>query len=208
VIKKRHLILPVLLALLGAAQAADTSSAARQRLGDDEALWTRLQKGEAVLLPSKFRAKGFRDNRATSAAILINSSAKPIWQVVSDKESAPEYMSGLLRSEVVKKASDHMIVEAEMKIGRLPGTFTYLMRHQTRTNESITFKFISGDVRDIQGAWELLPAGEGKTVLLYSLWLDPGFYVPQGFVQKSLRSGVPNAVRAVRDRVKSVYAVR
>lgn len=193
--------------MLGAAQAADTS-AARQRLGEDQALWNRLENGEAVLLPSKFRAKGFRDNRATSAAILINSSATPIWKVVTDKESAPEFMSGLRRSEVIQKASDHMIVEQEMKIGRLPGTFTYLMRHQTRTNESITFKFISGDVRDIQGAWEFLPAGDGKTVLLYSLWLDPGFYVPQGFVQKNLRNGVPNAVRAVRDRVKQVYAVR
>ena len=52
----------------------------------------------------------------------------------------------------------------------------------------------------------MAPADGGtKTELTYSMFIDPGFFLPQWIVREGVKGELPRTLSALRQRIKDVY---
>ena len=183
-----------LLALLGA-----TALAAQESLTPDEL--ARVERGEVIV--RSLAVEGTTAGRVL-AAVAIAAPAAAVWEVMVDVEHAPAFVPGLRRARVLEREAAHELIEHTVKYAVFLPEFTYRYRADYQRPARIDFQRVSGDLRALQGTWTLRPSADGGgTVVVYSVALDPGFFVPQWLVRQSLRKNLPAVLLALRERVQS-----
>lgn len=161
--------------------------------------WGRLSRGEVVVVTDP----AGRPHRTVQAAILLEAPAERIWEVMVDCDGAPEFVPGLRECRVVERGDGWEVLQHRVRISSLLPQVTYRFRATYRRPERIDFVRVSGDLDAMEGSWTLLPLDEGRTVVRYSVYLDPGFLAPQWLVRQALRHDLPELLRALRRRVAS-----
>jgi ribosome-associated toxin RatA of RatAB toxin-antitoxin module len=160
--------------------------------------WGRLSRGEVVV-----SADPAGRHRSVQAAILLDAPAERIWEVMVDCDGAPEFVPGLRECRVVEQGDGWEVLQHRVRISSLLPQVTYRFRATYRRPERIDFVRVSGDLDAMEGSWTLLPVDEGRTVVRYSVYLDPGFLAPQWLVRQALRHDLPELLRTLRRRVAS-----
>jgi hypothetical protein len=189
-------------ALLPAAAAAQTGWVAQP------GVQKRLAAGEVVVTTAAAIDPG-RPRGRVLAAILIKGAPEAIWLVVTDCVQAPLFVPRLKRCRRIEGASDGSWEEFEQEVQYswfLP-TVRYIFRAEYDRPRRIQFRRISGDLKDEEGTWLLTPLPDGPTTLVqYEVYVDPGFWIPQVLVSRSLRKDLPAALAGLRDRVQNAAA--
>jgi ribosome-associated toxin RatA of RatAB toxin-antitoxin module len=147
------------------------------------------------------------------AAVKINASPDAIWNVLTDCDHASSFIPGVKRCRRMQSAPDGSweIIEHEAKYSWLMPAITSVIRAQYKRPDRIDFQRISGDLKYEQGDWVLEPspsADDPATIVEYDLHVDPGFWVPKVLLRHSLRSELPAALTALRQRAESTVAKR
>ncbi len=156
----------------------------------------RLAKGEVIIKEDQSADRG---GRKVQAAILIDSPVQLVWNTIIDCERAPEFMPDLKSCKFLERSGDTAIIEQEVKVSRLLPKTTYIYRSIYQKFRRIDFKRISGDLKDLEGSWVLERAGGGQqTIVVYSVFLDPGFFAPKWLVRQILRRNLPDVLLALR----------
>ena len=143
------------------------------------------------------------------AAVKINAGADAIWRVLTDCDHAATFIPGVKRCRRVQTAADNSweIIEQESKYSWLMPTVTTVVRADYKRPQRIDFKRVGGDLKEENGTWLLdsaQPAGAhaSTTIVEYQLRVEPGFWIPRVLVRHSLRTELPAALTAIRDRVE------
>lgn len=163
----------------------------------------RMGKGEVVVRvdESKVAQKG-----RVEAAILIQAPARQIWKVMNDCDGAPEFVPGLRSCKVLQYDDHSEVIEHKVKFTWLLPATTYVFRAEYQEFSRIDFKKVDGELKELEGTWILEPVNRGQeTYVIYSVYLDPGFFVPQWLVQHILRGDLPQLLTALRNRVSELY---
>jgi hypothetical protein len=186
----------VLLPLTGAAQSDWTEAPGVQ---------ARLAAGEVVVTTAAAIDPG-RPRARVLAAVLVKASPETIWGVMTDCKQAPLFVPGLNRCSRIAGAADGSWEDFEQVVQYswfLP-TVRYVLRAMYQRPHRIQFRRISGDLKDEDGSCLLTPTPDGSaTLVLYEVYVDPGFWVPQVLVNRTLRKDLPAALAGLRDRVQS-----
>jgi len=143
------------------------------------------------------------------AAVKINAGVDAVWRVLTDCDHAATFIPGVKRCRRVQTAPDNSweIIEQESKYSWLMPSVTTVVRADYKRPQRIDFKRVAGDLKDENGTWVLdpsQPAGaQGNTTIVeYELYVDPGFWIPRVLVRHSLRTELPAALTAIRERVE------
>jgi hypothetical protein len=154
------------------------------------------------------------------AAIKVNASAETIWRVLTDCDHASNFIPGVKRCRRVQSAPDGSweIIEHEAKYSWFMPAVKSVIRAEYKRPRRIDFKRVSGDLKQEEGDWVLEPAPVGTvgsdpvagaaTIVEYELFVDPGFWIPHVLLRHSLRSELPAALTALRERAESTVANR
>jgi ribosome-associated toxin RatA of RatAB toxin-antitoxin module len=136
------------------------------------------------------------------ATILIDAPAESIWQIMVNCHEIPAFVPGVKACQVLAAGENWEIIRHEVKwIWFLP-RLSYVFRAVYQHNRQIDFDEIEGDLREMKGSWRLTPLNEtGQTIVRYSVYLDPGFFVPQWVVRRSLKVDLPAMLTALRTEV-------
>ena len=67
-----------------------------------------------------------------------------------------------------------------------------------------TWEMVAGNMKSDKGSWTLIPNSGDKTLVIYSAFADPGFIVPDPFVNLVLNVGLPGILQAVKRRLKKI----
>jgi len=186
----------VLLPLTGAAQGGWIEAPGVQ---------ARLAAGEVVVTTAAAIDPG-RPRGRVLAAVLVKASPEAIWGVMTDCKQAPLFVPGLKRCSRIAGAADGSWEDFEQVVQYswfLP-TVRYVVRAAYDRPRRIQFRRISGDLKDEEGSWLLTPTPDGSATLVqYEVYVDPGFWVPQVLVTRTLRMDLPAALAGLRDRAQS-----
>lgn len=156
----------------------------------------KLAKGEVIIREDQSSDGG---GRKVQAAILIDSPVQRVWNVIIDCERAAEFMPDLKSCKFLQRGEDTAIIEQQVKVSWLLPKTTYIYRSIYQKFRRIDFKRISGDLKDLEGSWVFERAGgDQQTIVVYSVFLDPGFVVPKWLVRKLLRKNLPDVLLALR----------
>jgi uncharacterized protein YndB with AHSA1/START domain len=205
-------ILGLLLPIAARAEAAWVADQTVQQQLDDGKVAVRIQ------------FDGDQSRIHVQAAVKINASPETIWRVLTDCDHASSFIPGVKHCRRVQSAPDDSweIIEHEAKYSWLMPAVTSVIRAEYKRPERIDFQRISGDLKQEEGDWVLEPAspadatsGGGSeadadpaTIVEYDLHVDPGFWVPRVLLRHSLRSELPAALTALRQRAESTVAKR
>ena len=139
------------------------------------------------------------------AAVLIKADPEAVWRVMTDCAQALKFVPGLRKCRVVQTAPDGTWadIEQEVRYSWLLPVIHYVFRAQYDRPHRIDFHRISGDLKQQQGTWVLTAdASTGATLVEYEVYLEPGFWIPQFLVTRSLRKDLPGVLAGLREHVQ------
>jgi uncharacterized protein YndB with AHSA1/START domain len=131
-------------------------------------------------------------NLGGSADIEIDAPLERVWAVVEDVMAAPEWQGGLDRMTALERdvGERATLVETEndIKLRRIKAYVRFDYDGPTR----LSWRQEKGDMKSVEGSWELEDLGGGRTKATYRLDADPGRVL--GLV---IRGPVEAATRAI-----------
>jgi hypothetical protein len=164
----------------------------------------RLDKGEVVVESRKIDGVTY-----VCAREIIDEPPSHVWPIMTNPFEFEGKISPRMKSvEVLVDKTDYSLLKCSINVGILffIPSISYTVESKYDSFERITFKRIGGDLRDFRGFWEVKPvAGGKKTELTYSMYIDPGFPVPQWIIREGVKAELPRTLLALRQRVKDIY---
>lgn len=109
-----------------------------------------------------------------SASSEIDAPLQEVWAVVEDVLTAPDWQGGLDAMSAIERDADGRptLVETEndIKVRRIKARvrFTY------EGPERLSWTQEQGDMKSVEGAWDLEDLGDGRTRATFTLDADPG----------------------------------
>jgi uncharacterized protein YndB with AHSA1/START domain len=191
------LALPWLAASTHAGQAAWTT---------EPGIQTRLAAGE-VVVQTTTASDPARPRGWIRAAVRIGAQPEAVWGVMTDCRQAAAFVPGLKRCRRIGGAANGRWedIEQEVRYSWLLPSVRYVFRAEYDRPHRIDFHRLSGDLKEEEGEWSLTRTADGRsTDVEYELYLDPGFWIPQVLVTRSLRKDLPAALGGLRERVEMV----
>lgn len=172
---------------------------------DDPQVRQRLRAGEVVVAAGA-PTDPEHPRGLVQAAVRIAAPPEAIWRVLTDCQQAITYVPGLRVCHRIDGAPDGSWADIEHVVHyswMLP-TVRYVFRAEYQRPHRIDFHRVSGDLKEEQGTWLLTPSPDaGATVVQYEVYIDPGFWIPQFLVHRSLRKDLPAALNGLRERVEA-----
>jgi Polyketide cyclase / dehydrase and lipid transport len=127
-----------------------------------------------------------------SASAEIDAPLPQVWAVVEDVLTAPQWQGGLDKISALEHDGDGRptLVETEndLKVRRVKARVRFRYDGPGR----LSWTQEQGDMKSVEGAWELADLGDGRTRATYTLDADPGRVL--GLV---IRGPVEAATRAI-----------
>jgi carbon monoxide dehydrogenase subunit G len=131
-------------------------------------------------------------NLGGSASAEIDAPLEEVWAVVEDVVSAPDWQGGLDGMTAIERDDQGRptLVETEndIKVRRVKAQVRFSYRGPAR----LSWTQEKGDMKSVEGSWELEDLGDGRTRATYNLDADPGRML--GLV---IRGPVEAATRAI-----------
>lgn len=163
----------------------------------------KLEAGEVVV--------GIRNVGSTkyvTGQVLINQAPDKVWPVmVNPFEFQGKISPRMKHVEVLKDKEDASVLKVTMNTFPIPDLVYTVESKYERNDVSARIEFwrVGGSLKDFRGSWEMSPADHGKkTCLTYSMYVDPGFFVPQWIMREAVKGELPRTLIGLRNRVSDV----
>ena len=184
--------------------ATHALTAACAAQGEDREL---LDKGKVVV-----GLKDVGSTRYVTGKIIIDQSPDKVWPILVNPFEFKKKISPRTKNfEVFTDEANLTIMKMTMDTSPIPffPQMSYTVESRYEQNEKgghIEFRSLAGVVKDFRGFWDMAPADGGtKTELTYSMYIDPGFFLPQWIVREAVKSELPRTLTALRERIFDVY---
>ena len=134
--------------------------------------------------------------------IVVEGTPQECFDALVDYERFPDWQRAVKTVDVVTRDSAGRGEEVSFEIDAKVKTIRYTLRYSYEPPARITWDYVSGDVKDVDGEMTLEDQGDGTTLATYSLALDPGVWLP-GPLQKVLNDQVmKGSVEDLKRRVE------
>lgn len=163
-----------------------------------------LAAGE-VVVQTAAAADPAHPHGVVRAALWIRAPAETVWRIMTDCQQALLFVPQLRGCRRIDgdPGGHWEDFEHEVRYSWFLPTVRYVVHAQYERPRRIDFRRISGDLREEQGSWRLMPTPDGSATLVeYEVYVDPGFWIPQALVVRSLRRDLPAALTGLRDRAE------
>lgn len=127
-----------------------------------------------------------------TASVDIEAPIDEVWAVVEDVLIAPDWQGGLEAVSALERDGEGrptlVETESDIKVRRVKTQVRFSYEPPTR----LSWEQEKGDLKSVEGSWELEDLGDGRTRATYSLDGDPG-----RMLGMLIRGPVEAAARAV-----------
>lgn len=143
------------------------------------------QAGNGVAVRVEIQDEVVRIN----AEVAIPASAREVWDVLTDWENLPRYVSNIASSKVVARNGNVVRVAQTGKAGFGPFSFEFQStREMTLTPyEKFESRMVEGNMKRFRGVTRL-EAGEGVTRVTYQSEAVPDTALPLGLARSTIES--------------------
>lgn len=139
---------------------------------------------------------------AASTVETFPCSTEQFFNIVSDYEKYPEFLSEVKGCKILETKGNKKLVEFQVSVIK---TFTYRLWITEEKNKRIAWTLDSGDIfKTSVGSWDLEDSG-GKTKAKYAVDATFKVFVPGPVAKALVNVNLPNMMRAYHDRVKKKY---
>jgi ribosome-associated toxin RatA of RatAB toxin-antitoxin module len=134
-------------------------------------------------------------------SLLIEAEPASCFEVITDYETFPEWQAAVKEVHVLSRDDEGRGRDVRFQIDAKVREVGYTLRYSYDAPHLITWDYIEGDVKAVDGEYTFDDHGNGTTLATYSLDIDPGVWLP-GLVKKMLTEQVMK--RSVEDLKRRV----
>jgi carbon monoxide dehydrogenase subunit G len=113
-------------------------------------------------------------NLGGEASTEIDAPLDEVWPIVEDVATAPDWQHGLESMEPLERDGEGRVLVAESVSDAKVRKVTTRVRFAYDPPRSVRWHQEKGDLKSLEGAWELEDLGGGRTRATYRLNGDPG----------------------------------
>jgi carbon monoxide dehydrogenase subunit G len=113
-------------------------------------------------------------NLSGSSTAEIDAPLDDVWAVVQDVESAPEWQGGLNALRALDRDEEGRPTRCETETDAKIRSVKSIVRFSYDGPERLTWTQEKGDLKSVNGSWELADLGGGRTRATYSIEVDLG----------------------------------
>ncbi|MBI3270559.1 MAG: SRPBCC family protein [Planctomycetes bacterium] len=160
----------------------------------DDTLRARLDRDEVVT--SLVNVDG--QERAQAIAV-IDAEVAAVWDAITDYDRYVEFMPHTKESRILERKG--RVIRFRSVLGFPVRDVWYVIR--LTLNEKahrVDWVMEEGNIKSNVGSWALSAYGKHRTCAVYTVSIDPGFFVPKFLLSKATQGTLPMLIRAVRDR--------
>lgn len=131
-----------------------------------------------------------------SASTEIEAPLEEVWAAVADVEGAPKWQGGLNDVEALERDGEGRPTLVEAETDAKVKTVTSRVRFSYDGPTRLSWKQEKGDLKSLDGSWELEDLGNGRTRATYAVEADLGRVLGmlvRGPVEDQLRGLLVNA---------------
>jgi ribosome-associated toxin RatA of RatAB toxin-antitoxin module len=134
-------------------------------------------------------------------SLLIEAEPAVCFGKITDYETFPEWQAAVKEVDVLSRDADGLGRDVRFAIDAKVREVSYTLRYSYERPHLITWDYVEGDVKSVDGEFVFEDQGDGTTLATYSLDIDPGVWLP-GPVKKMLTDQVMK--RSVEDLKRRV----
>lgn len=135
-------------------------------------------------------------------SITIAAAPEECFAALVDYESMPAWQSSLRRVEVLARDGEGRGSEVAYELDAKVRSVSYTLSYEYEQPGRIQVGYVSGDMKNLAGAYEIEPEPGGDTRVTLSLDVDPGRWVP-GPVKRVLEGEVmARSLKDLRDHLE------
>jgi coenzyme Q-binding protein COQ10 len=136
-----------------------------------------------------------------SRSIVINAPPEKIFDVITQYEKYPEFLSEVKKIRVLERKDNTVKVQYEVDVIK---TIRYTILVKEERPKRMSWTFVEGEVmKDNKGGWVLEPEGEGRTKATYTVELALGPLVPKAIVNGLTEKQLPGMLEAFKRRAEA-----
>jgi carbon monoxide dehydrogenase subunit G len=109
-----------------------------------------------------------------SSAADIEAPIDEVWAIVEDVGTAPEWQGGLKGMDEVERDADGQVTLAESSSDAKVRTIKSMVRFAYDAPTRLSWRQEKGELKSVDGSWELEDLGDGRTRASYHLEVELG----------------------------------
>lgn len=129
-------------------------------------------------------------------SLVIHAEPAVCFEKITEYETFPEWQSAVKQVEVLSRDDNGRGRDVRFQIDAKVRQVGYTLRYSYDAPRLITWEYLDGDVKSVDGEFAFEPHDDGGTLATYTLDIDPGVWLP-GRVKKMLTDQVMK--RSVED---------
>ena len=134
---------------------------------------------------------------------VFNCTPKEFFQLVTDYEKYPEFLSEVKSCKVLKSEPGAKLVEYKVSVIK---AITYQLQTKEVEPSLVSWSFVSGEVfKTMSGSWTIEEVPGGKCKCTYAVEGTFKIFVPGPVASTLLNVNLPAMMAAYHKRIKAVY---
>lgn len=137
--------------------------------------------------------------------IEILASARQCYSAICDFASYPQWQKNITNVFILEQENSRPIIveyELDVMIKKLSYTLRYTYSEQDPKQLKLSWVYVGGDLKDIQGSYTFEELSNNKTIATYSLNLELGFAVPSFVMNKMKSSAMKESMQGLKEHVE------
>jgi ribosome-associated toxin RatA of RatAB toxin-antitoxin module len=111
-------------------------------------------------------------------SLVIDAEPEACFRAITDYETFPEWQAAVKSVDVLSRDEHGRGRDVRFRIDAKVRQVGYTLRYSYDEPHAITWEYVEGDVRSVDGEYTLEGRGDGSTLATYSLAIDPGMWLP------------------------------
>jgi ribosome-associated toxin RatA of RatAB toxin-antitoxin module len=141
--------------------------------------------------------------QSVSDSSRIEADLDTIFAVITDLEAYPEWVEGMLETEILSSNEDGRPHRARFRIDARIAEISYTLEY-SYDDPNISWTLVEGEmVNQLDGAYDLTDVGDGRTDVRYSLEADVDMPVPGFLKKRAAKTILDQGLRGLKQRAEN-----
>jgi uncharacterized membrane protein len=135
--------------------------------------------------------------------IVIERPPQACFDALTEYETFPEWQRAVKSCEVISRDDRGRGKEVAFEVDAKVRSVSYTLRYRYEEPHLITWDYLEGDVREVDGEYVFEDRGDGTTLATYALKINPGVWLPGKIVDLLNEQVMQGSMEDLKRRVES-----
>jgi ribosome-associated toxin RatA of RatAB toxin-antitoxin module len=139
---------------------------------------------------------------------MVRAPVEICFDTIVDFARYPQWFSGITEANIEQADAASGTWTVAYQLDMTIKTIAYTLAYQAQRPENLTWKFVRGDVNDVEGSYVFRPIDDSMTEATCTQGIDIGFWIPGPIKRTFEKSALGDSVREFKKAAEAAAGSR